>query len=353
MAAAGITSGCGTNQYCPNAAVTRGEMASFLDRAYDLPPTGNDYFSRRRDLDPRERHQPAAQGEHHRRLHADALLPDGLDDAGRDGGLPAPRRGRLMRARRPSGGGRESPRSCQWWRSAPSSALRPGSSRPVPAARCCPTCRWHRSDGKSGARRLPDPVGQRASPAAVHGDVRQRRRRPLRGVRQPRQHRGADDGVPGHLPGHGARAANRQLCAPVNAVEDDSDRCRGQVRRRRPCPLARAGDDALRPVGRPGHVPRREDWLLLPRQRPVLQSTSPATAAAIYHGSWCSTNPNIAQQPDGDQHRHGATSTSGTSPGSGSTSPACPRAPIPSAPRSIHTGSSRRRTRRTSAPTRS
>ncbi len=45
VAAAGITTGCGTNQYCPNAAVTRGEMASFLDRAFDLPPTSNDYFS--------------------------------------------------------------------------------------------------------------------------------------------------------------------------------------------------------------------------------------------------------------------------------------------------------------------
>jgi hypothetical protein len=45
VAAAGITSGCAENRYCPNNPVTRGEMASFLDRAYNLPPTGNDYFS--------------------------------------------------------------------------------------------------------------------------------------------------------------------------------------------------------------------------------------------------------------------------------------------------------------------
>jgi hypothetical protein len=40
-----ITSGCGTRLYCPNANVTRGEMASFLARALSLPPTLNDYFS--------------------------------------------------------------------------------------------------------------------------------------------------------------------------------------------------------------------------------------------------------------------------------------------------------------------
>lgn len=44
VAAAGITSGCATNRYCPDNPVTRGEMASFIDRAFDLPATGNDYF---------------------------------------------------------------------------------------------------------------------------------------------------------------------------------------------------------------------------------------------------------------------------------------------------------------------
>jgi glucose/arabinose dehydrogenase len=44
VAAAGIASGCATNRYCPSSPVTRGQMASFLDRAFDLPPTSNDYF---------------------------------------------------------------------------------------------------------------------------------------------------------------------------------------------------------------------------------------------------------------------------------------------------------------------
>ena len=44
VAAAGIASGCATNRYCPNRAVTRGEMATFIDRAFDLPGTANDYF---------------------------------------------------------------------------------------------------------------------------------------------------------------------------------------------------------------------------------------------------------------------------------------------------------------------
>lgn len=36
LARAGITSGCGTNRYCPDRPVTRAEMASFLVRAYGL-----------------------------------------------------------------------------------------------------------------------------------------------------------------------------------------------------------------------------------------------------------------------------------------------------------------------------
>jgi hypothetical protein len=45
VAAAGITLGCATDRYCPENPVTRGEMASFIDRAFDLPATSNDYFS--------------------------------------------------------------------------------------------------------------------------------------------------------------------------------------------------------------------------------------------------------------------------------------------------------------------
>jgi hypothetical protein len=41
----GIASGCGTNRYCPDSAVTRAQMASFLVRALDIPYTGTDYFA--------------------------------------------------------------------------------------------------------------------------------------------------------------------------------------------------------------------------------------------------------------------------------------------------------------------
>ena len=45
VAAAGIASGCAVNSYCPNSPVTRAQMATFMDRAFDLDPTSNDYFT--------------------------------------------------------------------------------------------------------------------------------------------------------------------------------------------------------------------------------------------------------------------------------------------------------------------
>jgi type VII secretion-associated serine protease mycosin len=41
----GITSGCAVDRFCPNASVTRGQMAAFLVRAKGLPPTSRDYFT--------------------------------------------------------------------------------------------------------------------------------------------------------------------------------------------------------------------------------------------------------------------------------------------------------------------
>ena len=41
VAAAGITTGCADNAFCPDDNVTRGQMAAFLVRAYDLTDTGN------------------------------------------------------------------------------------------------------------------------------------------------------------------------------------------------------------------------------------------------------------------------------------------------------------------------
>ena len=40
-----ITAGCGGDRFCPGAAVTRGQIASFLVRALSLPPTTNDFFT--------------------------------------------------------------------------------------------------------------------------------------------------------------------------------------------------------------------------------------------------------------------------------------------------------------------
>ena len=45
MAAAGITGGCGNGRFCPNATVTRGQMAAFLVRAFSLPGTARDFFT--------------------------------------------------------------------------------------------------------------------------------------------------------------------------------------------------------------------------------------------------------------------------------------------------------------------
>lgn len=41
---AGLTNGCGGNSFCPDAPVTRQEMAAFLARALDLPPVAGSHF---------------------------------------------------------------------------------------------------------------------------------------------------------------------------------------------------------------------------------------------------------------------------------------------------------------------
>ena len=41
----GITTGCSPERYCPDANVSRAQMASFLARAMSLPPTATDYFT--------------------------------------------------------------------------------------------------------------------------------------------------------------------------------------------------------------------------------------------------------------------------------------------------------------------
>ena len=45
LAASGITKGCSPTSFCPDANVTRGQMAAFLVRALSLPSTTTDYFT--------------------------------------------------------------------------------------------------------------------------------------------------------------------------------------------------------------------------------------------------------------------------------------------------------------------
>ena len=45
LAAAGVTTGCGPGLFCPKQVVKRDQVASFLARALDLPATGTDYFT--------------------------------------------------------------------------------------------------------------------------------------------------------------------------------------------------------------------------------------------------------------------------------------------------------------------
>jgi len=45
LAQAGITTGCSQTEFCPHGLVSRGQMASFLDRALGLPVASVDYFS--------------------------------------------------------------------------------------------------------------------------------------------------------------------------------------------------------------------------------------------------------------------------------------------------------------------
>lgn len=45
IAAAGITTGCNPGRFCPDEYLSRAEMASFVTRAFDLPASAVDYFS--------------------------------------------------------------------------------------------------------------------------------------------------------------------------------------------------------------------------------------------------------------------------------------------------------------------
>ena len=96
LRAAGITFGCTATTFCPDGVVTRGQMASFLVRAFHLPTTGTDYFTD----DETNKHEAninrVARFIDHLRLRRHELLPQRIGDARSDVGIPAPG-GRLTR----------------------------------------------------------------------------------------------------------------------------------------------------------------------------------------------------------------------------------------------------------------
>ena len=72
----GITTGCGGGKYCPAGLVTRGQMATFLVRALDLPPTSIDYFTDDETSKHEQTINRLARGRDHVRLHGDDVLPE-------------------------------------------------------------------------------------------------------------------------------------------------------------------------------------------------------------------------------------------------------------------------------------
>ena len=80
LAAAGITGGCATRRYCPNATVTREQMASFLVRAFGLPLTSTDSFTDDNTSIHEGVDQPPCGIGHHRWLRSWTLLPKGQRD---------------------------------------------------------------------------------------------------------------------------------------------------------------------------------------------------------------------------------------------------------------------------------
>ncbi len=78
IAGRGITTGCGAGRFCPTDSVTRAQMATFLTRALNLPPAGGDFF----DDDENSSHESSinriAAAGITTGCHGDNFCPDGL-----------------------------------------------------------------------------------------------------------------------------------------------------------------------------------------------------------------------------------------------------------------------------------
>ena len=87
IAEAGITSGCTSSRFCPDRVVTRAQMASFIDRALDLPRRTSTRSPMTRDY-ARERDQPTGGRGDRDRVRLKPVLPIEPGQPGADGCVP-------------------------------------------------------------------------------------------------------------------------------------------------------------------------------------------------------------------------------------------------------------------------
>ncbi len=79
----GIANGCSADPplFCPDSTVTRGQMATFLDRALDLPDATDDYFTDDEASSARGSDQPGPRGGDRLRMRHEQVLPELTGDA--------------------------------------------------------------------------------------------------------------------------------------------------------------------------------------------------------------------------------------------------------------------------------
>ena len=95
VAAAGITTGCGPELFCPKKQVTRAQMATFLDNALSLDDTAEDFFTDDDGLVHEGAINRIAAAGITTGCGPELYCPKSIVKRGRDGRLPASGRRRL------------------------------------------------------------------------------------------------------------------------------------------------------------------------------------------------------------------------------------------------------------------